>query len=99
MARSVSRQFALPPSGLLRFRIEFNGLVPVDRLQHADPGEHRRAVRFRDQDQGLNGGLPCRMVLLGLRQLRDVVRRILERQKRLSLRDRNRIIEVGGSGH
>jgi hypothetical protein len=49
--------------------------------------------------RGLNGGLPCRMVLLGLRQLRDVVRRILERQKRLSLRDRNRIIEVGGSGH
>jgi hypothetical protein len=38
-------------------------------------------------------------VVLGLRQLRDVVRRILERQKRLSLRDRNRIIEVGGSGH
>jgi hypothetical protein len=54
----------------LLFRIEFNGFVPVDRLQHADPGEHRRAVRLRDQDQGLDGGLPCRMVLLGLRQLR-----------------------------
>ena len=37
-----------------------------------------RAVRLRDQDHGLDGGLPRRMVLLGLRQLRDVVRRILE---------------------
>jgi hypothetical protein len=53
--------------------------VAVQCLRHANPREHRRAIGFRDQDQRLDRGLPCRMLLFGLRQLGDELAGILER--------------------
>jgi hypothetical protein len=83
----------------LSARIELANVMAVQGLHDADPRKHRWTIRLSDEDQRLDRGLPRGTMLLGFRQLCNVVRGILERDKRLSLRDRNRIIEVGGSGH
>jgi hypothetical protein len=51
--------------------------VSVQCPHDPDAREHRWAAQFRDQDQGLDRCLPCRMVLLGFGQLRDVRRGVL----------------------
>ena len=38
----------------------------------ADPGEHRRATKLHNQQQGFHRGLPFRGIVLGLGQLGDV---------------------------
>lgn len=50
--------------------------VPPFRIQrphHTDPREHSRPAVLGDQDQRLDRGLPCWRVVLGFRQLCDVV--------------------------
>jgi len=55
-----------------RLRRDLRGWLAMVQCPHdADPHEHRRAVRLRDQDQRLNCGHPCGMVLLGFWQLCD----------------------------
>jgi hypothetical protein len=53
-------------------------VVSIQRLHDADPREHRRAARRRDQDQRLHCRLPLRGLMLGLRKLRDVAAGMLE---------------------
>jgi hypothetical protein len=38
--------------------------VPVERPHDADPGEHHRAAKFRDQEQRFHCGLPFWGVVL-----------------------------------
>jgi hypothetical protein len=59
-----------------------------------DAREHRRAAVCRHQDQGFHSRLPLRRLVLGLRQLRDVVGRILQCEKLPAVRQRDRIIEA-----
>ena len=44
---AVARELALPPVRTFAFRIEFNGLVPVQRPHDADAREHRRPAERR----------------------------------------------------
>jgi hypothetical protein len=77
----------------LAVQIELANVVAVQCLHDADPREHRRPVRLRDQDERLNRGLPCRMLLLGLRQLGDELAGILQRDKLATVRQRYRFVE------
>jgi hypothetical protein len=78
----------------LAVKIELANMVPVQGSQHADPCEHRRPVRLRDQNQRLDRGLSCRMLLLGLRQLGDELAGILQRDKLATAGHQNRIVEL-----
>jgi hypothetical protein len=75
-------------------RVEFLWLVPIDRLHHADPREHRRLVRFRDHDQCLHRRLPLLGRMLSLRKLRDVIAGILERDEQAAAGQLDRFIEL-----
>jgi hypothetical protein len=81
------------------FRIELANLVTVQCPLDADPREHRRAARFRDQDQRFHGRLPFRRVMLGLWQLHDVVAGILQRGELLAAGQLDRFVEARGPGH
>jgi len=63
----------------LPIRIELANLVAVQCLHDADPREHRRAARLRDQEQRLHGRLPFRRLVLGLTKFGDVDPGILQR--------------------
>jgi hypothetical protein len=65
----------------LPIRIELANLVAVQRLHDADPRQHCRPARLRDQEQRLHRRLPLRRLVLGLRKLRDVFAGILERDE------------------
>ena len=53
--------------------------VPVQRPHDADPRMQRRPAILRCHDQRLDGGLPVRAFVLSLRQSRDVIGGIFER--------------------
>ena len=76
----------------IRIKHVFN--VAVQRPHDADAREHRRSARRRDQDQRLHGGLPlCGGLVLGLRQLGDVVAGVPQRDELTAVGQRDRIIE------
>jgi hypothetical protein len=64
------------------FRIEFLGLVPVDRLHHAHPGElHWTAILCRFSD-AMRGGLNLFHLVFCLRHLfREPRNRLLQREQ------------------
>jgi hypothetical protein len=62
----VPLELALSPVMWLPMGIVSANVVAVQCLHDADAREHRWAFRFRNQDQRLDRGLPCRIVLLGL---------------------------------
>jgi hypothetical protein len=75
-------------------RIELANVVAIRRLHKADPGEHCwPALRLRDQDQNLNGGLPFLNLLFCPRQFLDGSGSVLQRDKLATARQRDRIIE------
>ena len=74
-------------------RIEHALNVSVQCSHDADPGEHRRATGFSDQDQDLHRGLPFGGGVLGLRRLGDLVAGILERDEPASAGKRDWIVE------
>jgi hypothetical protein len=57
---SISVQLSLAPMMVLSVGIEHPHDVPVQRLHHADPGEHGRAAVLDHQHQRLDRGLPLR---------------------------------------
>ena len=65
----------------------------MKRSHHADPDEHRRAAMLGDQDQRLDRGLPCRRVVLGFRQLGDVVRGVAKRDELAATGQGDRVVE------
>jgi hypothetical protein len=58
-----------------------------------DTCEHSGAAECRDQDQGFHCCLPFCSLVLGLRQLRDVVAGVLESDELASAGKRDRIFE------
>jgi hypothetical protein len=78
---SIPLQLALSPVVGLPIRIGFANMVTVQCLHDTDPREHWRAVRFRDQDQRLDRGLPFGRLVLGLRKLGDEVGGVLQRDE------------------
>ena len=66
---------------VLAIWIELALNVAIQCPHDADPREHCRAARRRDQDQRFHRGLPLGGFVLGLRKLRDVVAGILERDE------------------
>jgi hypothetical protein len=67
--------------------------VPAQCPHDADARQHRRAVAFRDQDQGLHCGLPFGAGVLGLRELGDIIAGILERDELATARQQDRVFE------
>ena len=67
--------------------------VTVQGSHDANPRQHRRAARRRDQDQGLHRSLPFRRLVLGLGQLGDEGPGILERDEFAAAGQRDRIVE------
>jgi len=72
---------AWPPCGFFAVGIENALDVPVQRQDHANAREHRIAVALSDQQERLHRGLPFLGVVLGLRQLGDVVRGVAQRER------------------
>jgi hypothetical protein len=60
-------------------------LMPVQRLHHRNARHHGVAAVLGDQQQHLDGELPWRGILVGLRLARDVGRGVLERDERLAV--------------
>jgi hypothetical protein len=85
----------LPPSPMVIFSvgIECSFDVPVKRPHDANPGEHRWAAKFNDQEQRFHRGLPWRGVVFGLGQLGDVAPGVFEGEELPSARLRDRIVE------
>jgi hypothetical protein len=55
--------------------------------------QHGRAARRRDKDQGFHCCLPLGGLMLGFRQLRDVIAGVLQRDKLATARHRYRIVK------
>jgi hypothetical protein len=85
---SIPCQFPPTPMMVFAIGIEDTLDVSVQRSHNADPREHRRAARCRDQDQRFHGCLPFRGLMLGLRRFRDVLAGIFERDKLAATRQR-----------
>jgi hypothetical protein len=71
--------------------------LTTDRIQrphHADPRPQRLAVVF-DCEQCPRRRLPCRRVVLALRQLGDEVAGITQREQLATVGERNWIVESG----
>jgi hypothetical protein len=78
----------------LPIRVELANDVTVQSLHDADRGEHCwPGLRLRDQDQGLNGGLPFLDLLFCLRQFLDISGGILQRDELATTGQRYRIVE------
>jgi hypothetical protein len=89
----VSLQLAPSPTRVFAVGIEHTLDVAVQRPQHTDPRMHQRPAILRSHDQRLDGGLPLRAFVFGLRQPRDVIGGILERDELVSAWQRDRIVE------
>jgi hypothetical protein len=74
--------------------IKLPNVMAVQRLDDADPGEHRRAVLVDDQKQRLDRILPFLDLLFSLRQFLDVSGSVLQRDELASTRQRDRIVEA-----
>ena len=68
--------------------------VTVQRLHDSDPRHHRRTAT-RHQQQHLNGGLPFRQVGFLLRQFRNVVGRVLQREQLPAVGQNDGILKRG----
>lgn len=73
--------------------------MSVDRPHHPDPRHHLRAVALSDEQQRLHRRLPLCRVVLGLRQLGDVLGGIAQREQLATIRQEDRIEESCRSAH
>ena len=71
----------------------FTGRVSVQSSHDADPRHHGRAVELDDQEQGFDCGLPLLEILLGLGELLDIVRGVLEGDELAATGQGNGIVE------
>ena len=78
---------------LLTRRIEHPLDVAVQRSHHAYPGEHRRTVKFRNEEERRHRGLPCFRIVLYLGQFSDEERGVAKRGQRLPARQYDRIVK------
>ena len=85
----------LPPSPMrvLAVGIEHALDVAVQRPHDADPCEHRRPARGRDQDQRLHRSLPLLGLVLGLWEFGDVPAGVLQGDEVTSARQWDRFVE------
>jgi hypothetical protein len=89
----VSLQLAAPPMMLFAGWIKHPLSLAVQGSHDTDARKHRRAAERYHQDQRLHSGLPLRGLVLGLRELGDVLAGVLERDKRAPARQRDRFVE------
>ena len=93
---SVPLELPLPPMMFFAIWIKLANVVAVQCPHDADPGEHCwRGPRLRNQDQGLNGGLPFLDLLFRLRQFLDVSGSVLQSDKLATARQRDGVLAVG----
>src|SRR4051812_25260544 len=83
---------------LLGVGIECKNDVAIKRLHNRDPRQHRVATAAA-QHPGLNSRLPVRQVGFRLWQLRDVVRRVLQREQLPAVWQNDGILKRGRPGH
>ena len=68
-------------------------LVPVQGLQDANPGVQQRPATLGRHDQHFDGRLPLLMLLVVLRQLNDVVGRLLEGDECATVRQQDWVLD------
>src|SRR5258706_4961316 len=90
----IPRELPAAPMMLFAIWIKHVLNVAVQCSHDADPREHRRPARCRDQDQSLHCRLPLRGLVLGLRELDYVIASLLEGDKAPAARQRYRIFET-----
>ena len=73
--------------------IKLPNVAAVQRPHDADARKRRRSARRRDQNQRFHGRLPLCILMLGFRQLSDVIAGVLERDEVSAARQRYRIVE------
>jgi len=71
-------------------QIELANMVAVQCPHDADPREHPGPAERRDHDQGLHRRLPFRCLMLGLRQLGNVIACIPQGNKQATVGQRYR---------
>ena len=69
------------PSGPIKLLLD----VTIERVHHADPGEHRRAAALGNQQQRFHRRLPFGGVVFGLGELGDVGGGVTQGNERLAL--------------
>jgi len=74
-------------------RFKLANVPTVQRPHDADARKHHRPAKRRDQDQGFHRRLPFLGLVLGFRQLRNIIARILESDELATARQRDRIVE------
>ena len=78
---------------VLSRRVEHALDVPIQRSHDADPRKHRRPAKRCDQDQRFHRRLPLWNLVLGVRQLRDVIAGVLQRDERRTAVHRDRFVK------
>ena len=90
---SIPRQLAATSMRIFARWVERLLNVSVQRPHDADPREHRRAARRRDQDQRFHRRLPFGGLMLRLRQLCDEVAGIFQGNEMAAARERDWIVK------
>jgi hypothetical protein len=67
--------------------------VAVQCPHDANPREHRRPAKRRDQDQGFHCRLPLRSLVFNLGQFRDVFAGVLQRDERSPVRQLDWVVK------
>jgi hypothetical protein len=88
---SIPRQLPASPMVILARRVEHSLNMTVQASHDTYPGEHRRAVMFRNQQERRHRSLPFLRIVLSLGQFGDVERGVAERDRRLLVWDHDRI--------
>jgi hypothetical protein len=96
---SISRQLPATPMSILARSIKLPNVAPVQCPHDADASEHRWPSERSDQDQGFHRRLPFHGLVLGLRQLGDVVAGVLKRDQQAAAGQRYRIVERSFPAH
>jgi hypothetical protein len=68
--------------------------LSVQGSRDADAREHRRPIKFYNQQQRFHRCLPFRSGVLGSRKLRDIVAGVLQRDEQATARQGNRLIKT-----
>jgi len=79
--------------GVFAVGIEHPFDVSVQRPHDADARHHRRAVKLDDQKQGFDRGLPLVEQLLGLGELLDLFRGVLQGNDLATVGQRDRVVK------
>jgi len=89
----ISLQLSLAPMRVFTIGVEHALDAAIECPHDANASKHRRATEIHDEEKGLHRGLPLRCRMFGLRQPRDVSRRVTQGDKLATAGSGYRIVE------